>query len=104
MKASAGNRVLMLLENSTYPEDPRVRREAQALVDAGYRVSVICPGINDQRSRETVDRVRVYRYRSVPPLQGALGFLREYTYAMAATLLLSIVVYWRDGFDVIHAA
>ena len=67
VKASANNRVLMLLENQPYPQDHRVRREAAALAAAGYRVSVICPGSRGQRWRENVDNVRVYRFWAASP-------------------------------------
>lgn len=36
-------KVLLLVENNAYPFDVRVRREAQALRDANYQVSVISP-------------------------------------------------------------
>ena len=36
-------RILMLLENGSYPSDSRVRREAMTLVAAGYKVTVISP-------------------------------------------------------------
>ncbi len=46
MNTSADNtkpHILMLLENESMPDDNRVLLEAESLIDAGYRVSVICP-------------------------------------------------------------
>ena len=43
MSSSRGKRVLMLVENNPFPNDPRIRREARALIDAGYQVSVVAP-------------------------------------------------------------
>lgn len=103
MRESAGKRVLMLLENNPYPQDPRVRREARALVDAGYGVSVICPAADGQPQRETVQGVHVYRYPAPPDGQGLRGYLREYGQSLVATFILSLVVLFRRGFDVIHA-
>ncbi len=76
--ACAGKRVLMLLENDRYPQDSRVRREAQALVADGYHVSVICPADPRQASREVADGVHVYRFTAPPDGQSALGYAREY--------------------------
>jgi glycosyltransferase involved in cell wall biosynthesis len=104
MKASAGNRVLMLIENNSYPEDYRVRREAEALVAAGYQVSVICPSSPGQPLREMLGEVRVYRFVPLPEVDGSVGFICEYAYAMVATSVLSMLVFLREGFDVIHAA
>ena len=99
----ANNRILMLLENQTYPRDFRVRREATALTAAGYRVSVICPAGPGQPSRETLNGVRLYRYWQPPAGNGFLGYLWEYGYAMSATFLLSLLAFFREGFDVVHA-
>jgi len=93
----------MLLENQTYPRDFRVRREATALTAAGYRVSVICPAGPGQLFRETLNGVRLYRYAQPTAGNGFLGYLWEYGYAMAATFLLSLLVFVREGFDVVHA-
>ena len=103
MKAPAKNRILMLLENQTYPRDFRVRREATALTAAGYRVSIICPAGPGQPRRQTLNGVNIYRYRQPPEATGFLGYLREYGCAMAATFLLSLLVFFREGFDVVHA-
>jgi glycosyltransferase involved in cell wall biosynthesis len=103
MKTSTQNRVLMLLENLPFPQDVRVRREAAALTAAGYKVSLICPADWRQPSRETLNGVRVYRYPPPQPGHGLLGYVWEYGYSMAATFLLSFVVFFREGFDVIHA-
>ncbi len=93
----------MLLENRPYPEDVRVSREAKALTEAGYSVSVICPGDMGQPSRETVNGVRVYRYAAPSPAAGLLGYFWEYGYSLAASFVLSILVFVRQGFDVVHA-
>ena len=37
-------KVIMLLENAPFPRDTRVRLEAEALIEAGYGVTVIAPG------------------------------------------------------------
>jgi len=92
----------MLLENSTYPQDARVRREARALVDAGYQVSVICPMDSGQPWCETLNGVCVYRFRAPPAANGFLGYLWEYGYSMVATFVLTLLVALREGFDVIH--
>jgi glycosyltransferase involved in cell wall biosynthesis len=103
MKESTKSRILMLLENLPYPQDVRVRREATALVAAGYSVSVICPLDAGQLSRDIVNGVRVYRYAAPPSANGFLGYLWEYGYSMAASFVLSLMVFFHEGFDVVHA-
>lgn len=103
MKTSAGRRVLMLLENNPYPQDDRVRREARTLVAAGYQVSVICPAVRGQSRREVLNGVRIYRFPAPRPANGFLGYLWEYSYSMVAIFALSLLVFLRRGFDVVHA-
>src|SRR2546428_6397677 len=104
VRAPAGGRVLMLVENNPYPQDYRVRREARALVDAGYQVTVISPAQPGRPWRETIDGVRVYRYPAPRAASQFLGYLFEYGYSTIAMFILSLLVYLREGFDVIHAA
>ncbi|MHB0870143.1 MAG: glycosyltransferase family 4 protein [Chloroflexota bacterium] len=104
MSASRGCRVLMLLENNSFPEDPRVRREARALADAGHRVSVISPAEKGQPWHETLDGVQVYRFPAPPTGDGLVSYLWEYGYSMTAAFVLSLLVFVREGFDVVHAA
>lgn len=99
-----GRGVLMLVENSPFPLDPRVRREALALAAAGYRVSVISPTERGFPWHETVEGVQAYRFPAPRPGNGLLGYLWEYGWSMLAIFALSLVVLLRQGFDVIHAA
>jgi glycosyltransferase involved in cell wall biosynthesis len=103
MKTLANNRILMLLENLPFPQDLRVRREALALAAAGYRVTVICQSASGQPPREMVNHVSVYRYPAPPVANGFLGYVWEYGYSMLASFVLSLLVFLRDGFDVVHA-
>jgi len=103
MNSPENNRILMLLENLPFPQDIRVRREANALQTAGYRVTVICPASKGQVLRENVNGVRVLRYPPPAPANGFLGYVREYGYAMVASFLLSLVAFFEEGFDAVHA-
>lgn len=98
-----GRRVLMLLENSTYDYDTRVKNEAQALTAAGYDVTVISPGSWDDPRVEVVDGVRVYRFPSPWEGRGTLAFLLEYAFSLAAIAAFSLYVRLRHGFDIVHA-
>lgn len=103
MTTPVHQRILMLLENCSYPADGRVRREAVALTQAGYRVSVIAPADRGQASREIVDGVHVYRYKTRAATSGYLGYLEEYGYSLFATFFLSLAALRREGVDVVHA-
>src|SRR5688572_23510237 len=51
-----------MVVHNYYPQrEPRVEREAQALVDHGYKVDVICLRAENEPAFAVVDRVSVYR-------------------------------------------
>ncbi len=97
-------RVLLLVENNAYPYDSRVRREAHALRDAGYQVTVIAPRGVAQRWIEQIDGISVHRFLAPPGGKGILGYVFEFGYSTLVMLLLTAWVTVRKGIDVIHAA
>lgn len=97
-------RVLLLVENNAYPFDVRVRREAHALRDAGYQVTVISPRSSTQPWNEQIEGISVYRFPAPPGGEGLISYTFEFGYATFVMLLLTVWVVLRKGVDVIHAA
>jgi glycosyltransferase involved in cell wall biosynthesis len=98
-----GKHVLIVVQNLPVPLDRRVWLECQALRRAGYQVSVICPKGPDDPSRQTIDGVRIYKYRPAPVAEGIAGYAVEFAYSWVRTALLSLVA-WRDRpFTVLQA-
>jgi glycosyltransferase involved in cell wall biosynthesis len=97
-------KVLLLVENNAYPFDVRVRREAHALRDARFDVSVISPRGSGQPWSEVIDGVRVYRFPAPPGGEGLLSYMFEFAYATLAMFVLTLWVALRRRVDVIHAA
>jgi glycosyltransferase involved in cell wall biosynthesis len=81
----------------------RVRRECQALVEAGYSVSMICPRGEDKDNAETVPGVRVHAYPPPRPGSTALTFLWEFVYSWLAAAVLTARLSVTDPFDVVQA-
>jgi len=97
-------RILILVENLPSPFDRRVWQEAGTLRDAGYGVSIICPtGKGCEKKHELVDGIDIWRYDLPKEGAGALGYLVEYSAALLLTFVLSLKVWWKSGFDVVHA-
>jgi glycosyltransferase involved in cell wall biosynthesis len=100
-KKSTG--VCIIVENLPVPFDRRVWQEAQALREAGYRVSVICPrGKGYERSRETLNDIEIYRHR-IWEAAGPLGYLIEYGWAWVAEFCLALRIFRRTRFRVLQA-
>jgi glycosyltransferase involved in cell wall biosynthesis len=110
----------MLVENA-YPNDTRVRNEAETLTEAGYSVTVVGLRTNGQPAVDVINGVQVYRLprfelftktRGQRPtvlrrlgavFKALAGYIAEYVYFTAACLAMSVYVAGKHGFDVIHA-
>ncbi|HEY5287243.1 MAG TPA: glycosyltransferase family 4 protein [Solirubrobacteraceae bacterium] len=92
---------MILLENFTYPQDTRVRNEAESLAAAGHRVTVLAPRGPGQSARERIEGVAVQRYRIVWAEGSPWSYLLEYGIAHAQLLARSLVALVR-GADVLH--
>lgn len=100
---AAAEHVLIIVQNLPVPLDRRVWLECQALVAAGYRVSVICPKGPDDPPEQWLDGVHLYKYRPAPEARGLAGFLLEFSYSWLRTAWLSRTVWRRHRFTVIQA-
>src|SRR5712691_4048259 len=100
---SAQPHVLIIVQNLPVPLDRRVWVECQALVAAGYQVSVICPKGPGDPARAELEGVRIWKYRPAPPTSGPLSYLYEFAYCWLRTAGLSLRVWRRDRFDALQA-
>ena len=110
----------MFVENA-YPNDTRVKNEADALTEAGYQVTVVGMRKPGQSRSEVVKGVQVYRlprlelFQKTPTenptfwqrvglkLKSIVGYVSEYVYFSGACFVMSLYVAFQHGFDVIHA-
>jgi glycosyltransferase involved in cell wall biosynthesis len=95
--------VLIVVQNLSVPTDRRVWSEAQALVAAGYTVSVICPRGDGDPPYRLLDGVHIHTYPPAPPAAGFAGYAWEFAYSWLRTAGLSLRVLRRHGFDAMQA-
>ncbi len=96
--------VVMVLENSHYPLDARVRMEAETLIESGLSVEVLAPREADRPTRETIRGVRVTRF-PLPDGNGKLfGTAIEYLLAcfVITPFVLLRLARRRDGTLHVH--
>lgn len=113
-------KILMLTE-SNYPLDLRIKQEAELLIDHGHLVSVIAIKDNNQPFKENINDVHVYR---VPKLElfpktdrnpsntsfrkfiafskSLLGYSIEYCYFTLFSFVLSFLLILNNRFDAVH--
>ncbi len=96
-------KVLIIVENSYYPADPRVRNEALTLHANGYEVTELCPqGGDGPQGHQVIDGIRVYRYPQFRHRGTRIGYFREYCGALFWEFLYSCWIYLRHGFHVMQ--
>lgn len=82
----------MVLENNTYPQDARVRREAETLLEAGFSVEVLAPRQPERPRRESIEGVRVRRFPLIDGRGTLAGTALEY---LLACCVVTPAVLWR---------
>ncbi len=102
MKEFAGKHILIIVENLPVPFDRRVWQEANTLKENGADISIICPKMKGySKSREIINGIDIYRH----PLRegsGALGYIVEYIQAIFYWFVLSLNIFFKKRFHVIH--
>ncbi len=92
---------ICLIVQSYYLRDPRVRREAEALVNAGYAVDVIGLGEQGQKFKETVGGVNITRVPIARRRATVYRYMLEYAaFFFCVTLLMMRRCFKR--YDLIH--
>ena len=74
------SRILIIVQNLPVPFDRRVWLESQALRDAGYQVTVVCPKGDGDPAHEVIDGIEIYKYRPYAPGGSKAGFTSKYIY------------------------
>jgi glycosyltransferase involved in cell wall biosynthesis len=97
-----GRRAAVLLY-SDFPADPRPRRAAQAMVDAGMEVDVFCLSEQDEEPiREVVHGVNVFRLRMKRRREGVGNYIWLYSRFITASFLFLLRRSFGRRYDVVH--
>lgn len=96
-------KILIIVENLPVPFDGRVWKEAYALHQNGYSVSVLCPrGKGYQQGYEVLKGVHIYRHPMPKEGNTPLGYLWEYGWALFWEFLYSWWIFFARGIHVIQ--
>lgn len=98
-----GRHVLIIVENLPVPPDYRVWQIARTLRDAGVRVSIICPASSScPVGHYDIEGIQVYRHSLPREPRTLWHYCIEYVVALWHELRLSIRIFRRDRFHVVH--
>ena len=95
------NKILMVVY-SYFPQDVRPRREAEALINNGYEVDIICLRLPDQTKFENIFGVNTYRVN----ISKSKSSRRKYIFLYASFFIRSFFLlnrlFLKNTYDVIH--
>ncbi|MGD8306778.1 MAG: glycosyltransferase, partial [Ignavibacteria bacterium] len=60
------NKIICMIAQASYPGDPRIRRQAEALEKAGFEVDILCRPSGAQKKVEKFSKVTAYRIINAP--------------------------------------
>jgi glycosyltransferase involved in cell wall biosynthesis len=96
-------KVLIFIEDGTFTYDNRVIQEANALLNAGWTVTVISEKSNeDPYYRKFNKKLHTYFFPK-PTAKGILGHIIEHSISLMLGSLLTFWIYLRHGFSIFHA-
>lgn len=96
-------KILIIVENLPVPFDSRVWKEARALSDTGYLVTVLCPrGKGFKKVHEILEGVHIYRHPAPEEGNSPFGYVWEYGCALFWEVLFGLWIFITRGFDVIQ--
>lgn len=72
----------MAIVYSNYPSDPRVRRESEAMQEAGFGVDVICARYPEESRYETVHDVHTHRVKNYLRPGNRISYILNYIHFM----------------------
>jgi|WetSurMetagenome_2_1015567.scaffolds.fasta_scaffold13202_4 glycosyltransferase involved in cell wall biosynthesis len=88
---------------SYYLFEPRIRRESEALADAGYEIDVICVQKEGEPREEIVHNVRIYRMPLQRKRGSKLRYIWEYFYFTVSAFLKITSLYFKRKYKIICA-
>ena len=93
---------LCIIRQWYYPADPRVRKEAQALVNRGYEVDLICLRKTGEKKRESISGINVYRLPMRHSRRSITRYLFEYLFFFVLSGLILLRLYFRHKYKILQ--
>jgi len=106
MSVYPGKHVLFIVENCSVPDDQRVWKEAKAIKEMGFDVSVISPK-DEKRDKENyanINEINIYRYKQIVIGTGFFSYFVEYLNYLIRTFFLVLKINFSKKIHVFHSA
>ncbi|MBN2312533.1 MAG: glycosyltransferase [Sedimentisphaerales bacterium] len=97
-------RSVCLIRHGRYPNDPRSRKQVEALVGEGYAVDVLCLKGEGDTFRETMDNFTIYRIPIRHRRASLLNYFFEYGCSFVMFSVMLVLFHLRRRYRCIHVA
>lgn len=97
------NKKTLMVVYSYFPQDVRPRREAEALINAGYIVDIICLRLPDQSKFENIYGVNTYRVNISKTRASRRKYIFLYGNFFIHSFFILNWLFLKNRYDVIHA-
>lgn len=87
---------------SSYPDDPRVRRESEAMTESGLSVDVICARYSYQSKQENVNNINVHRIKNYFRPQNKFSYIWNYIHFMILAFFKLIILSFKKRIHLVH--
>lgn len=103
---SPGKHILFVVENCSVPDDQRVWKEAKAVKEMGFEVSIISPKDSKKDKEEyiNIDGIEIHRYKQVVLGTGFVSYIVEYLNYLLRTFFLVLYINFKKKIHVFHSA
>lgn len=98
-------KILLIVQNNSFPWDSRVYKEARSLQNHGYEVFVISPRSSiDSARQEDIDNIHVFRYKNNKSDGTIFGFIFEYLTSLTKIYFFSLYIVLFKKIKAVHVA
>jgi len=87
---------------SHYPNDPRVRREAEALIEKNYSVDVVCLRDKNETKRESFQGVSIYRLPIRKKRSTKIRYFIEYLLFLVLSSIIVTCLQLKKSYNIMH--
>jgi glycosyltransferase involved in cell wall biosynthesis len=92
-----------MIAMASYPGDPRIRRQAEALDEAGYEVDVLCRYSGKQPPKQKFGNVTAYRIMNAPARENKIIYLLQTIIFLSVAFIRLFFLSLKRRYSVIHA-
>ena len=103
MKNSLASKRVCMIAMASYPGDPRIRRQAEALDEAGYEVDILCRYSGKQPPKERIGNVTAYRIMHAPSRENKIFYFLQSIVFLAVAFFRLLILSITKRYKVIQA-